>query len=646
MHAFSSSKKLRKNITSLAFSILSIASISTVQNVTARVKQIPLNILFANPERVSAEISPDGSKIGFLAPVGERLNIWIRDIHSGEEHPVTTQQEQDIHHFGWTYDSTSILFSQDTKGDENDHIYLLNTATLEQTDLTPFPGAKSGVLATSIRYPDDILILSNKENHERFDVYRINLRTHTCSLVLKNTGGLIDFIGDADLKIRAVKRINPDGSTTLLYRTTEESPWQELESWDWQEEELVGSFIFSADGKMLYFIDPKNSNTAQGICLNLETGERTVMVHDDEYDVGGFLCDDFNNIWGSVTTREKTVIHGLTPEYEELIKRLEAVEPMGRLVRCSFTSYKDKTLAQQQCILGFDHDDRSATYYFFDGETGTTTFLFSAKPQLDKYLLSHTQPIQFSSRDGLTIHGYLTLPRGARKRNFPMVLFVHGGPWSRDTWHYDPYVQFFANRGYACLQVNYRGSTGYGKAFLNAGNKEWGGKMHDDLVDAVNWAVEQKIANPQKVAIFGGSYGGYAALVGATFTPDLFCCAIDYVGVSNLVSFLKSIPPYWTIFKESMAYRIGRIETEEEFLKSRSPLFKVDAIKIPLLIVQGANDPRVNKSESDQIVAAMRERNLPVEYLLLDDEGHGARGEKNSIAIASAMESFLAKYLG
>lgn len=630
----------------LAIVLLSITCFSIFHDAYTRVRQVPLDVLFSNPQRVHPQISPDGSKMGYLAPVGERLNIWVRDMRSGEEHPITTQQEQDIHSFGWAYDNINMLFTQDTKGDENDHVYLLNSVTLEQVDLTPFQGAKSEVFAGNINSPDDILVVSNKENHELFDVYHINLKTHDCSLVLKNPGGLIDFISDANLKIRAAKRINPDGSNTLLYRATEESPWQELESWDWQETRNVGSFCFSADGKKLYFVDPKDSNTSQGVCLNLETGERTIVAHDDKYDVGGFLGDDFNNIWASVTTQEKTHLHGLTPEYEKLIQTLEGIEPEGQLVRCSFTSHKDKELAKQQWILGFDHDNRSATYYFFDGETGASSFLFSAKPQLDKYLLSHTQPIQFTSRDGLTIHGYLTLPRGPKKKNFPLVLYVHGGPWDRDAWHYDPYVQFFTNRGYACLQVNFRGSTGYGKAFLNAGNKEWGGKMHDDLIDAVNWAVGQKIANPQKVAIFGGSYGGYAALVGATFTPDLFCCAIDYVGISNLISFIKSIPPYWKVFQETMALRIGRLETEEEFLKSRSPLFKIDAIKIPLLIIQGANDPRVNKAESDQIVEAMRAKNLPVEYILFGDEGHGARGEKNNIAIASAMESFLAKYLG
>jgi dipeptidyl aminopeptidase/acylaminoacyl peptidase len=294
----------------------------------------------------------------------------------------------------------------------------------------------------------------------------------------------------------------------------------------------------------------------------------------------------------------------------------------------------------------FTVDNGPVPFYAYDRAAGKATFMFYSRPALKKYTLARMEPISFNARDGLTIHGYLSCPPGVPKKNLPMVLNVHGGPWYRDTWGYNPEAQWLANRGYACLQVNFRGSVGYGKAFINAGDKEWGGKMHDDLIDAVNWAVAEGIADPKRIAIYGGSYGGYAALVGATFTPDVFAAAVDLVGPSNLVSFLETVPPYWAAAREIFHKRIGNPETEQEFLKSRSPLFKVDAIRIPMLIAQGANDPRVNKAESEQIVAAMQAKGLDHQYMLFEDEGHGLLKPENRIKFYAAAEKFLAKHIG
>lgn len=464
-------------------------------------------------------------------------------------------------------------------------------------------------------------------------------------MVAQNPGDVWEWYADRDLQVRAAMRLNKTaGSCALLYRTDERASWRELESWDWLDASLVDSVQFSRDGKKLYLIDPKGSNTAQGVCLDLETGARTVVEHDDEYDVGGFTHDAYGNVWAVDILKERWVMRGLTPEYEKLVRAIQRVDS-GNLISAGCSALRGEGPDKQKWILSFKHDDHSHTYYFFDAQIGRAIFLFSARPELDQYSLAHMKPIVFKSRDGLTIHGYLTLPRGRETEHLPMILYVHGGPWARDRWGFDSFAQFFANRGYACLQVNFRGSTGYGKDFVNAGNKEWGGKMQDDLVDAVKWAVDQGIADPKRVAIYGMSYGGYAALVGATFTPDIFCCAVDYVGISNLVSFFQTMPSYWKMVSKFWVLRVGDPETEEEFLRSRSPLFKIDAIKIPMLIIQGANDPRVKKAESDQIVAAMRAKRLDVEYIVFDDEGHGATGQKNNIMAAKAMEKFFAKHL-
>jgi dipeptidyl aminopeptidase/acylaminoacyl peptidase len=323
----------------------------------------------------------------------------------------------------------------------------------------------------------------------------------------------------------------------------------------------------------------------------------------------------------------------------------EDFEAIGDLGRGDF-SVTSRDRADESWLVAVNSDDGGASFFAYDRRTKEGVHLFDARPELADYPLAKMEPIGFTSRDGLEVEGYLTLPPGAKTEGLPMVLNVHGGPWARDGWGYDPEAQWFANRGYACLQVNFRGSTGYGKDFLNAGNREWGGRMHDDLVDAVRWAVERGVADPERVAIYGGSYGGYAALAGVTFTPDLFRCAVDIVGPSNIITLIESVPPYWKPLIATFTERVGNPKTEADFLKSRSPLFYVDKIKAPLLIAQGANDPRVKQAESEQIVAAMKERGIDHEYLLFEDEGHGFARPENRLKFYAAAEEFLAKHLG
>ncbi|RYX99640.1 S9 family peptidase [bacterium] len=401
-----------------------------------------------------------------------------------------------------------------------------------------------------------------------------------------------------------------------------------------------GAVMFSKDGKYIYVRDSRNSNAGKLVKYNLETAATEVVIEDPNYDVSDVMVhpDTYEiQMVSFVKARVENVI------FDESIR--EDIEVISKLNPGDYIIY-DRDNADKTWLVGFTNDNTPVAFYAYDREKKEGTFLFFSKPDLANYQLAKMEPISFVSRDGLTIHGYLTMPVGQENQAVPMVLNVHGGPWHRDSWGYNPEAQWLANRGYACLQINFRGSTGYGKNFLNAGDREWSQKMHDDLIDGVNYITSLGYADPKRVAIYGVSYGGYAALVGATFTPDFFCCAIDVVGPSNLITMIDNIPPYWKIFLDNLKKRVGDPETEKEFLESCSPLFKVENIKIPIMIVQGANDPRVNMQESEQIVKAMRDKNIYHEYLLFHDEGHGISKPYNREVLYKQAEKFLAKYLG
>ena len=510
----------------------------------------------------------------------------------------------------------------------------------EARDLTPFPEVQAQLLDKSRRFPGELLVGLNKRDPQVHDVYRLALDTGELTLVAENPGNVAGWVPDADFRVRGALAATPEGGFDLLFREDEEDDWEKLLGWG-REDSLNSSPLgFSGDGRRLHLADSRGANAARLVDLDPATGETEVLAEDPEYDVSGALIHpDTHEVQAAAFTRARTEWTVLDASIEKDFEAIRALHPGD------FQIY-DRDRADEQWVVGFDRDDGSAAFYTYDRTTGSGTYLFDARPGLADYTLARMEPVSFTSRDGLTVHGYLTLPPGGGREGLPVVLNVHGGPWARDTWGYDPEAQWFANRGYACLQVNYRGSTGYGKAFLNAGNREWGGKMHDDLVDAVEWAVGEGIADPERVAIYGGSYGGYAALVGATFTPDVFRCAVDIVGPSSLITLIESIPPYWSSFRSTFYERVGNPETEEDFLKSRSPLFYVDRIRIPMLIAQGANDPRVRQAEAEQVVAAMKERDLDYEYLLFEDEGHGFARPENRLKFYAAAERFLAKHLG
>ncbi|MEH2068369.1 MAG: S9 family peptidase [Nostoc sp.] len=600
---------------------------------------IPREILFGNPEKASPRLSPDGKYLAYIAPDEQNvLQVWLRTVGQEDDQILTADKKRGIRIFFWTYNADQLIYMQDSDGDENFHLYLVNIHSKITRDLTPFQGVKAELVEIEPKFPDEILVALNLNNPQKFDVYRINLKNGAVEFDTDNPGNIISWTADADFQVNAATASTPDGGYDLLLRESTDKQWEILRHWGPEEE---GSPIsFSDDGKTLYIEANHDANAQRLLAVDLDTRQETVIAQDEQYDVVGIMIQPVTRVIEAVSFYKdkqewRVIDQSIAADFEEIAK-----------LRSGEFSLISRDLEDKNWLVAYNTDDGPVYYYAYNRESKTNTFLFSNQPKLEDLQLASMQPISYEARDGLTIHGYLTTPVGIASQNLPTVLLVHGGPWVRDTWGLDPEAQWLANRGYAVLQVNYRGSTGYGKAFVNAGNREWAGKMHDDLIDGVNWLVEQGISDPQKIAIMGGSYGGYATLVGLTFTPEIFAAGVDIVGPSNLISLIQTIPPYWEPLKAMFYHRVGNLETEEEFLKSRSPLFFVDKIQKPLLIGQGANDPRVKQSESDQIVNAMQQAGLPVRYALYPDEGHGFARPENRLHFFAIAEEFLAKYLG
>ena len=601
---------------------------------------IPREVLFGNPVKAAPQISPDGKMMAYLAPVNDVLNVWVKTTGAEDDRVVTEDDNRGIRRYFWAADSKHIMYLQDVGGNENWRLYGVNLETDEIKDLTPFDNVQVQIVDRNKHFPNELLIAMNKENPQVHDVYHLDLTSGELKLVTKNPGNVIGWVTDADFKVRGAQAATPDGGFELLLRENEKADWEKLVSWDPENSLNSGPGWFSKDGNYIYLLDSRNVNAGRLVKMEIATGNMEVIAEDPQYDVSGVMVhpDTYEVQAVSFYKARKELI-----VLDESIKGDFAA--IAKLDNGDFFLV-DRDSADDTWLAAFTKDNGPVSYYAFDRTTQKGTFLFDHMPALNEYTLAPMEPISFTSRDGLTIHGYITYPPGKGRANLPVVLNVHGGPWARDTWGYNPEAQWLTNRGYVCLQVNFRGSAGYGKEFLNAGDKEWGRKMHDDLVDAVNWAVEQGIADPEKITIYGWSYGGYAALVGATFTPDLFCCAVDGCGPSNLVTLIETVPPYWSTLLATFHKRVGNPETEKEFLESRSPLFKVDQIEIPILIAQGANDPRVKQAEAEQIVEAMKNKGIEYEYMLFPDEGHGLAKPENRLKFYAAAEKFLANHLG
>lgn len=600
---------------------------------------IPRDVLFDNPEKMEPRLAPNGKYIAYLAPDQRNvLQVWVRTVNGNDDRVLTADKKRGIGLYFWTYDGEHLVYLQDADGDENFHFYAVNIKSNVVRDLTPFDGVQARLVARDASFPDEILVAMNRKDPRNHDVYRINLKTGTSELDTENPGSVTRWVADTKLKVRAATTVTPDGGMDLMVRELPGGKWKIIRRWGPDEQGFpVG---FSLDGKSVHIITNHDANTMRFLAVDAETGKEVMAVEDPQYDVRNGLLHPTNRAIQAVSFYKDKL------EWRVLDKSLAADFASIAKIRSGEFNIIDRDVNDTTWLVSFTTDDGPDSYYSYDRRTRTAKLLFSNRPKLEGMVLSKMRPISYKARDGFTIHGYLTVPTGNSAKGLPTVLLVHGGPQERDVWGFNPAVQWLANRGYAVLQVNFRGSSGYGRKFLIAGDREWAGKMHDDLIDGVQWVVNEGVADPKRIAIMGGSYGGYAALVGLTFTPDVFAAGIDAFGPSNILTLLNNIPPYWLPIKARLIRRVGDPVKDEQLLKSKSPLFFVDRIKSPLLIAQGANDPRVKQAESEQIVEAMRKANKPVEYILYSDEGHGFERPENILHYYAQVEKFLAKHLG
>jgi len=607
---------------------------------------IPRELLFGNPDVSQILISPDGQWLSYIAPSEGVLNVWVAPVGKmGEAKVITKDKKRGIRSHGWTADSRNLCYVQDEGGDENWHLYTVPAEGGPARDLTPFPKTQAQILKGSYDHPDKLLVGLNNRDERFHDVHLLDLPTGKLTEVFRNEQEYADFAADFDLKIRMTGKFNSDGSFTYF----EMGPAGEAKEFIRvlpEDTSGTGPQGYTREGNRLFFMDSAGRDTVVLYRYDLAKGGREMVIADDRVDVGRILT---NHLTGEL---EAVVFNYERPAWKVLEPKLKGdFEFLQKELKGDF-EILSRTQDDQRWVVVEWQDDGPSSFYLYDRPAKSLQLLMVSRKVLKDKPLAKMRPVVLTSRDGLKMVSYLTLPREVKgdrpPKPLPMVLFVHGGPWHRDTWGFNPFHQLLADRGYAVLSVNFRSSTGFGKKFLNAGNLEWGGKMHDDLVDAVEWAIREKIADPKKTAIMGGSYGGYATLAGLTFTPDLFACGVDIVGPSNLNTLLSSIPPYWTAGLQVFYTRMGDPRTPEgkKLLEERSPLNHVAKIKKPLLIAQGANDPRVKQAESDQIVKAMKEKGIPVTYALYPDEGHGFARPENNLAFMAVTEAFLKQHLG
>lgn len=611
---------------------------------------IPRKDIFGNPTRTAATVSPDGKFIAFLAPKDGVLNVWVAPIVAPEEaKPVTNETVRPIRSFFWAPDGSRVMYIQDKGGNENWLLYGVDLATGQQTNYTDVEKTQVRVVSVSPLVTDRILISMNNRDQRFHDVYSLNLKTGERTLVRQNDEGYAGFVADWNHNLIFAQKQTPGGGFALerIGKDGKTTPYATIPSDDNLTTGIAGT---TADGRTVYMRDSRDRNTAALLAIDLETGKQTVLATDDKADIGGVLRHP--------TTGEAQAysVNYKKNEWFPLGDALKAdIEFLNREAKGEW-GVQSRSQDDKLWTIVVDRVTEPVTFYLYDRTKKTLTKLFVTRPELEGKRLAPMHAVEIKSRDGLTLVSMLSLPPGSDKdgdgrpdKPVPMVLNVHGGPWARDSFGYNSEHQWLANRGYAVLAVNYRGSTGFGKDFINAANMEFAGKMHDDLIDAVNWAVKEGIAPRDKIAIYGGSYGGYATLVGMTFTPDVFACGVDIVGPSSLVTLIQSFPAYWQPLLEGTWYkRVGDPRTEEgkKALLERSPITRVDQIKRPLLIAQGQNDPRVTKLESDQLAAAMTKRNIPVTYVNYTDEGHGFARPPNRISFYAIAEGFLSKCLG
>ena len=633
----------------LLAAISALTLITVPMSTFAQSELIPRKHIFGNPTRTSATVSPDGRYLAFLAPRDGVLNVHVAPIGAIDQaKPVTGEASRPVRQFFWSPDSTRILYVQDKGGNENWMLFGVDVATGKQTTYTNFEKAQVRVVNVSPKVPGQILIGVNNRNPQFHDVHKLDLATGQMTLVRENNE-YAGFLADWDHNLAFGQKQVAGGAFQIdrLDKDGKATPFATIPADDNLTTGVVG---MTADGRTLYMRDSRNRDTGALVAIDIASQKATVLGGNEKADVDSAIRDPNTGVVEAYSVNY--LKDEWTPVGDTLKEDIAFLDREARGEWSVTSQSRDKRL----WTVLIDRVSEPVAFYLYERPAKKLTRLFTTRPELEGKALASMHPVEIKARDGLTLVAYLSLPPGTDKdgngrpdKPLPMVLNVHGGPWARDEFGYHPEYQWLANRGYAVLAVNYRGSSGFGKNFMNAATREFAGRMHDDLIDAVNWAVKENVTTRDKVAIYGGSYGGYATLTGLTFTPEVFACGVDIVGPSNLITLIESFPDYWKPFLEGTWYkRVGdpRNEADRKMLLSRSPITKVDQLKKPLLIAQGANDPRVVQKESDQLVAAMKAKNIPVTYVLYPDEGHGFARPQNRTSFYAISEGFLAKCLG
>lgn len=607
-------------------------------------RQIPLEDFFRNSERTGYQLSPDGSYISYMAPYKDRLNVFVRRVDETDEHAIqiTNETERSVAGYMWA-DNQRLLYMKDTAGDENYQLYGVHRDGSDDRAYTAFDGVRTSLIDDLEEQQGVVMIGMNKRNHEVFDPYRLNIETGELTLLAENPGNIQGWMTDHDGRLRVATAIVDGVNTQILYRDTEDEPFKPVLTTNFRD--VVSFMEFTPDNKEVYAATNLHRDKTILVRMNPATCEELEVLYENErYDIASISYSRKRKKLLSVycTGHKKPVRHYFDAEEEQLRQRIKAHFPNQRY------GIADTDKAEENYLIYVGGDRTRGSYWHYNALTDEAKKIADLAPWIKSDEMNAMHPVCYTTRDGLQIEAYLTLPDGLTPdtaKQLPIVVNPHGGPWARDCWGYSSEVQFLSNRGYAVFQMNFRGSTGYGRHFLEASYKQWGLKMQDDITDGVKWLIEQGIANPNRIAIYGGSYGGYATLAGLTFTPDLYACGIDYVGVSNLFTFMQTIPPYWRPMLEMMYEQVGHPEHDADQLAATSPALHADKIKVPLFVAQGANDPRVNKAESDQMVEALRQRGVVVEYMVKDNEGHGFHNQENRFDFYRAMERFLKAHL-
>ncbi len=629
--------KISVLIFSLMFSIMSCKN-EEKESETLDIKKVPLEDFFKNPEKTRYQISPNGEYYSYLAPYLERMNVHVQKIGTDSVVQLTKVTDRDISGYFWSNDNR-ILYLKDNGGDENFKLYGVNIDGSNLLCLTDFENVRTQILDNLEDIPNEVIVGLNKRDARVFDPYRLNIETGELTILAENPGNYSGWLTDHEGKLR-IATASDGVNTSVLYRETEKDTFKTILETSFKDQ--LNPMFFTFDNKNIYATSNLNRDKSEVVIFDLEKGEEIKSIFkNEEVDVSGVAFSRKRKVLTTAFyTTDKTHFHFFDEEVKKVYDRLNKELGKYEVRITGVTKEEDKY------IVRTFSDKSLGAYYIYDKNTDKLDKIHDVSPWINEDDMADMKPIEYKSRDGLTIHGYLTIPKGSKGKNLPVVINPHGGPWARDFWGFNPEIQYLANKGFAVLQMNFRGSTGYGKEFWEKSFKQWGRTMQDDISDGVKWLIDEGIANKEKIAIYGGSYGGYATLAGLTFTPDLYACGVDYVGVSNMFTFYKTIPEYWKIYRDMLFEMAGDPVKDSIMLHSVSPVFHVDKIKAPLFVAQGAKDPRVNIAESDQIVEALKKRNIDVEYMVKDDEGHGFRNENNRFDFYRAMGKFLDKHIG